>query len=140
MELTNDSKGTIAYSLALTILMAYDIASFQANADVWGPAVGGLALLGPLLINLSTTLVGVILPLFVLLEGVAVLWVWQGNRSGFTLALVLGIVAILLNLAFGIGLVGGGLVIEAGICLVNIILGALAARHAIRGQRELATA
>ena len=140
MTLTSNAKATIAYSLALTVLMAYDVASFQANAEVWGPAVGGLPVLGPLLVNLNTALVGLILPIFVLLEGLGVLWIWEGKRSGFTLALVLAIVAILLNLAFGIGLLGGGLVIESGICLINIILGALAARSASRGLGESAPA
>ena len=133
MTLTSNAKATIAYSLALTILMAYDIASFQANAEVWGPAIGGLPVLGPLLVSLSITLVGLVLPIFVYVKGVAVLRVWKGNRSGYTLVLVLAIVAILLNLAFGIGLVGGGLVVEAGICLFNIILGALAGQAAYRG-------
>ena len=138
MTLSSNAKATIAYSLALTILMAYDIASFQANVEVWGPAVGALPVLGGLLVNLSTALVGLILPIFVLFAGVGVLRIWEGNRSGFTIALVLAIVAILLNLAFGIGLVGGGLVIEAGICLFNIVLGVLAARAASRGLGESA--
>lgn len=140
MTLTSNAKATIAYTLALTILMAYDVASFQANGLVWGPAVGGLPVLGPLLVNLSTTLVGLILPIFVLFAGISVLWIWEGNRSGYTVALILAIVAILLNLAFGIGLVSGGLVLEAGICLVNIVLGLLAARAASRGLGEAAPA
>ena len=140
MALSNNAKATIAYSFGLAVLMAYDFASFQANGAAWGPAVGALPVVGSLLIQINDLSVGVILPAFVLLEAAAVLWVWQGNSSGYTLALVLAVVAIVLNAIFGIGLATGGFVLAAGICVFNIILGALAANAAYQGQSEPAMA
>ncbi|MFQ5946752.1 MAG: hypothetical protein ACE5NC_10970 [Anaerolineae bacterium] len=140
MALSDNAKATIAYSGALAVVMAYDFASVQANAAAWGPAIEALPALGPLLIQMNDLSAFVILPVFVLLIGLAVLWVWQGNSTGYTLALVLAVIAIVLNVIFGIGLATGGFVLAAGICAVNIVLGALAANAAYQGQSEPAMA
>ncbi len=131
MELTANAKSAVAFAVALAVLMAYDIASFQANVATWGPAAGSLA-------DLSDLIVGLVLPLFLVLEGAAIAGVWRGLRWGFILALVLGIAAVVVNLAFGITFLVNDEIVAAGICLFVIIGGALAAWYALKGQGELA--
>ena len=132
MELTANAKSAVAFAVALAVLMAYHVASFQANSATWGPAAGRLA-------DLTDLIVGLVLPLFLVLEGAAIAGIWQGLRWGFILAVVLGIAAVVLNLAFGISFLVNGEIVAAGTGLFAIIGGALAAWYALKGQGELAT-
>ena len=132
MDLTANAKSAIAFAITVAVLMAYDVASFQANSETWGPAAGMLE-------DLSDLIVGLVNPLFLVLSGAAVAGMWQGLRWGFILAMILGAAAVVVNLAFGISFAVNEEFVAAGICVFVIIGGALALWFALKGHGELAT-
>ena len=77
-------------------------------------------------------------PLSLLLLGIAMALVWQGRRAGFILAIVLGAFAILGQIPAGLARLSAGFPFAAGICAFAIIVGALVVWYAWQGRRELA--
>ena len=90
----------------------------------------------PILDQLNPLTIGVISPLFAILEGVAIAWMWEGIRKGFTLAIALAIVAVLLSLGYALASFSAGQLLPLGTtALSNIIIGAVAGVAAWRARR-----
>ena len=132
MELTNNAKSAIAYSLILAALLLYDMAMGAAN-PAWG------ATRPDFIKDLGPLIGGVIVPLYLLLVGLAVALAWQGRRAGFILAIVLGALFILGQIPSGLARLSADYPYAAGICVFGIIIGALVVWYAWQGRRELAT-
>ena len=130
MELTSNGKATIVFAATLAALGAYSDASAQANPE-W------IASLPPFMQQAFPILATVGIPIFTVLSALAILWVWQGWRAGYILALLLGVLATLDRLQFVVTRLGADLPLVAGMDAISAVVAALLAWYAFKGQREL---
>ena len=126
MNLTNNGKATIAFSVALAVLAVFEVVSAPANPDL-GESSAFVARVSPM-----------ITPLIVLLWGIAISWVWQGKRTGFILAIIVGFFEGFDALGAGILRLSAGFPTAAATFFFTLVTAALVVWYAYRGQRELA--
>lgn len=100
MKFRKYAKGTIAFVIMMTVGQIWMAVSpvFDPPWEPWAPIVpfmAGFAI--PFMQNFFR-------PLLILLAGLVILWVWEDQRAGYSIALVLatiasgfGVVVILLN-------------------------------------------
>lgn len=126
MNLTNNGKATIAFSVALAVLFVHEILSVPANPDLGAPSAFALQI------------APVVAPVIVLLLAIAISWVWQGKRAGFILAIVVGVFESLDSIGAGIVRLSAGFSLAAAVYFFTLVTAALVVLYAYRGQRELA--
>lgn len=89
MELTKYAKGTITFTLVIAIAQIWSVVSpvYKPPWEPWPPII-------PFMVNYALPfLVDFYRPVLIGFAGLAVLWVWEGRRAGFVLALLLAAVA-----------------------------------------------
>ena len=130
MNLPNSGKTTIVFAATLAALGAYYEASAQANPE-W------ITSLAPSFQQAFPYVAALGIPIFTVLFALAILWVWQGKRAGYVIALVLGVFETLDYLQFVVSRLGAGLPLVAGMHAISAVVAALLAWYAFKGQREL---
>ena len=134
MQLSSNAKGTIAFSVALAIAIAYcntnNICMSEAKSTllptfgrVFGPLVNG----------------AVVAPATVVLIGVVVFGIWTSRRSAYALALVLGAVSLVIYVFSGLSFLLAGSFASVFICTSVVLSAALVAGYGLRGWRETAS-
>ena len=130
MNLTNNGKTTIVFAATVAALDVYYEASAQANPE-WVEA------LSPFSQQFFPIMATVGIPIMTVLYALAILWVWQDRRAGYIIALVLGVMYTLNHLLFVVTRLGAGLPLVAGMHAISVVVAALLAWYAFKGQREL---
>jgi hypothetical protein len=90
VQLSRYAKGTISFSIMLVFATFWLAISpvFDSPWEPWEPVV-------PLMSGFAVPLFNQFYrPLLLALTGLAVFWVWEGQRSGYLLALVLALVGL----------------------------------------------
>lgn len=100
MQLDRNAKGAIIFSMMMVIAQLWMATSpvFDPPWEPWPPIVPFMGTFAvPFMVNFFR-------PALMALTGLAILWVWEGKRSGYLLALILalitslfGVVVFLLN-------------------------------------------
>ena len=89
MELTINAKGTIGFMLAVAVGQIWSTVSpvYKPPWEPWPPIV-------PFMVDYAVPfMVNYYRPILIGLLGVVVLWVWDGRRAGYLIALVLAAIA-----------------------------------------------
>jgi hypothetical protein len=131
MQLTSSAKGTVAFSVALAIAIAYCTTnsicmSEQRSAviptfgKVFGPLVNG----------------SVVAPLTIVLMGFVVFGIWTSRRSAYAIALALGAISVVIYTFSGLAYLLAGSFASVFICASVITSAALVAGYAVMGWRE----
>ena len=134
MQLTSNAKGTMAFSVALAIAIAYcntnSICMTEAKSTalptfgrVFGPLVNG----------------SVVAPLTIVLIGVVVFGIWTSRRSAYALALALGAVSVVIYVFSGLSFLLAGSFASVFICAAVVATAGLVSWQAFSGWREAAT-
>ncbi len=126
MPATDAARGTIAFSIAMFVGNVWDVLSPATKGDIMEPLQPLRGVIGPFFVNWY-------MPYGILLMGLAVLWIWSGNRGGFGLAAVLGLGTAAIQLFFAVGLTGVGNAVGAATCVSVLIASILAMWFAYRG-------
>jgi hypothetical protein len=131
MQLTSSAKGTIAFSVALAIAIAYcntnSICMSETKSTLL-PTFGRV--FGPLLNG------SVVAPLTIVLIGVVVFGIWTSRRNAYALALALGAVSVVIYVFSGLSFLLAGSYASVFICTSVILSAALVAWYAFMGWRE----
>ncbi len=131
MQLTSSAKGTIAFSVALAITIAYcntnSICMSETKSTLL-PTFGRV--FGPLLNG------SVVAPLTIVLIGVVVFGIWTSRRNAYALALALGAVSVVIYVFSGLSFLLAGSFASVFICSSVITSAALVAGYAFMGWRE----
>ena len=131
MQLTSSAKGTIAFSVALAITIAYcntNTICMSETKSTLLPTVGRV--FGPLLNG------SVVAPLTIVLIGVVVFGIWTSRRNAYALALALGAVSVVIYVFSGLSFLLAGSFASVFICSSVITSAALVAGYAFMGWRE----
>ncbi len=131
MPATNEVRGTIAFSIAMFVGNVWDVLSPATKGDIMGPLqpLAGIAI--PFFVNWY-------MPYGILLMGLAVVWIWSGDRRGFGLAAVLGLVTAAIQAFFAVGLAGVGNWVGAATCVSVLIASVFTMWFAYRGWAVVA--
>jgi hypothetical protein len=131
MQLTSSARGTMAFSVALAIAIAYcntnnicmtetKSALLPTFGRVFGPLVNG----------------SVVAPLTILLVGVAVFGIWTSRRGAYALALALGAVSVVIYVFSGLSFLLAGSFASVFICASVVASAALVTGYSFMGWRE----
>src|SRR2546428_8555833 len=131
MPLTSSAKGTIAFSVALAIAIAYcntnsicmgetRSTSIPTFGRVFGPLVNG----------------SVVAPLTIVLIGVVVFGLWTSRRGAYALAVALGVISVVIYVLSGLSFLLAGSFASVFICTSVILSAALVTTYAFKGWRE----
>ena len=132
MNLTNNGKATIAYTVALALVPIYIVTAHLAIPE-W---LAASELLGT---ATAPVAVGVVLPLSLLLLTTAASAVWQGKRWGYFLVIGLAVFAILDAVTAVPSRLGAGLPLATSPFVFEFLVAVLVIWFSYKGQRELAT-
>lgn len=89
MQPTVNAKGTIGFIIALVVGQIWSAVSpvYKPPWEPWPPIV-------PFMVDYAVPfMVNYYRPILIGLVGLVILWVWDGNRAGYLIALVLAAVA-----------------------------------------------
>lgn len=89
MELSRNAKGTIGFTIAVVIGQIWLLVTpvYKPPWEPWPPIVPFMtAVAVPFMSNYYR-------PLLIGLTGLVILWVWEGRRAGYAVAVVLALVA-----------------------------------------------
>ena len=133
MQLTSSAKGTIAFSVALAIAIAYcntNAICMSEPGSALVPTFGKV--FGPL-VNRA-----VVVPLTLVLIGVVLFGIWTSRRNAYALALALGAVSVVIYVFSGLSFLLAGSFASVFICASVIASASLVVGYAFMGWRETA--
>lgn len=95
MELTKNAKGTIGFIIAVVCGQIWSAVTpvYRPPWEPWPPIVPFMdQYIVPFMVNYYR-------PVLIGLAGLAILWVWEGKRAGYLLALLLAAVATVFGIS-----------------------------------------
>jgi hypothetical protein len=135
MQVTRSAKGTIAFSVALTLAVVYCNTNAICISDLRLPAI---SICGRDLGHLANGVV--VAPLTLVLLGGVVFGIWNSTRNAYAPALALGALSLAICVLAGLWFLLTGSLVSAFICATVIISAALATGYAFKGWRDAARA